>query len=161
MRLTVLALLLSAGPIAVGQPNPSASQAPNPASCDPALNLASPDACLQSVSPAISSQPAPHLNPNWANRGLPQVKPAIPAELLSRVPNPLQFLALNQAAPRAVPKTSPRGKSEPIPTIFPDAHFERIPTNWPGLEFLLINQSPPANASTDSKMKMTNPTSAP
>jgi hypothetical protein len=151
MRLIVLALLLSARPIAIGQSSPSPSQAPNPDPCNSALKLISPDACVHSASTAISILPIAPPSLNRTGRALPLVQPAIPSQLLVRNINPVQFLALNQPAPQVAPKASLHGKTEPIPTTFPDAHFQNIPTNWPGLKFMLIDQPPPTSAAGQKK----------
>lgn len=153
MRLIVPALLLSAGPMALGQLMLSAPQTPGPIPRNSTSQFASPSACPGFVSPAVSPQLANRSNLHLKNLTLQQVKPAIPAQLFTRGLNPLQFLALNQPAPQVAPKASPQGKSEPIPTTFPNAHFENIPTNWPGLEFLMIDQPPAANNPTVSKSK--------
>jgi hypothetical protein len=153
MRLVILALLLSAVSIANGQSNPSLSQNTDPHSCDSSLKLISPDTCVISISPAISILPAAPSNLNQTGRAAPQVKPAIAAQLFTRGQNPVLFLALNQPAPPVAPKSSSRAKPLPIPTTFPNAHVERIPTNWPGLEFLLIDQPPSTTATTDPMKK--------
>jgi hypothetical protein len=153
MRLIVPALLLSAGPFALGQSMLSAPQTPGPIPCNSTSQFTSPSTGPDVVSPAISPQLANRPNLNLKNLTLQQVKPAVPAQLFTRGPNPLRFLALNQPAPQVAPKALPHLKSEPIPTIFPDAHFENIPTNWPGLKFLLIDQPPAASAATDGKTK--------
>ena len=160
MRLILLALLISAGPMASGQTSPSASQSPNPAPCKPALQFISPSSspCLDLQSPMVPILPAAPPNLNRYDRGLtdrgqPQVKPALPAQLTARRPNQIQLLALNNLAPPPAPSSSPRGKAEPIPTTWPNAHVEKIPTNWPGLKLLLIDQPPPANKPAESKIK--------
>ena len=155
MRLVIIALLLSAGSAATAQANPPAAQSSNPASCNSALQSTSPapGACIESVSPAISSLPTIRPNLNWTGRDLQQVKPAIPAQLLTGGQNPVQLLALNRFVPQGRPNPSPRAKAEPIPTTYPDAHSENIPTSWPGLKFLLIDQLPSANKPTEAKTK--------
>jgi len=75
------------------------------------------------------------------------------AQFLIRGQNPAQLLALNRFVPQGAPNPLPRGKAEPIPTTFPDAHFENLPTNWPGLKFLLIDQPPSTNKPEIAKTK--------
>lgn len=153
MRLILLALLLSAGPLATGQPNPSPSQEPTPTPCKSPLLLIepSPGACLDALSPFVASDPAARPNLNWTDRFLQPVKTALPSQLMAHDPNP--FFALNQSGPLAIPYIPPRGKAEPIPTTWPNAHVEKIPTTWPNLKLLLIYQPPGANAATESKQK--------
>jgi hypothetical protein len=153
MRLMALALLLSAGSVVSGQANPPLMQNPNQPSCSPSLNLTSPDVCVQSVAPALSNQPVFRPNQNLTQRGSSQVKQAIPLQLLVRHPNPIQLLALNQTAPQVAPNSAPHAGALPIPTTFPDAHFENIPTTWPGLKFLLVDQPPSATVLTEPKKK--------
>jgi hypothetical protein len=155
MRLTVLALLLSAGSLASGQQNPSVSQNASPVASAPVLtfiappSVAAPDSTPATVSILLTIHP----NLNWTDRGLPQIEPAIPAQLFTRRQNPVQFLALNHLVPPVAPTRSPHGKPEPIPTTWPDAHFEKIPTSWPGLNYLLIDQTAFATATTEPKKK--------
>jgi hypothetical protein len=155
MRLVVIALLLSAGSVATGQPNPSAPQRSNPVPCNSALQSTSPasSVCLDPGSIKIPILPALQLSRSLTDRGLLQVKPAIPAQFLTRGQNPAQLLALNRFVPQGTPNPSPRAKAEPIPTTFPDAHFENIPTNWSGLKFLLIDQPAPAIKPAEAKTK--------
>jgi len=155
MRLVILAFLLSAGSLATGQPNPPAPQSPNPTPCNSALQSFSPasSVCIDPGSIKTSVLPAPQPNQSWTGHGLPQVKPAIPAQFLIRGQNPAQLLALNRFVPQGAPNPSLRAKAEPIPTTFPDAHSENIPTTWPGLKFLLIDQPPSANQPTIAKTK--------
>jgi hypothetical protein len=152
MRLMILALLLSAGPLASGQLNHPAPRNPNPTPCNQTLQFIAPSAgpCVDAQSAAVAIQPATLPTLNWTGPGLTQVKPAIPAQLTARSPNPTQFLALNQLAPQVAPNSSLHAKAEPIPTTWPNAHFEKIPTTWPGLKSLPINHSPSADAATSA-----------
>jgi hypothetical protein len=154
MRLMVLSLLLSAGLVATGQTNRSASPNSGPIPCGSKLQVTSPSpsACPDAISPVVSTPTIDHPNLSWTDRGQ-QVKPAVPAQLMTRDQNALQLLALNQLASHEAVAHSPHGKSEPIPTTFPIAHFENLPTDWPGLKYLLIDQAPSATSPTKAKTK--------
>jgi hypothetical protein len=153
MRFILLAILLSAGPLATAQQTPS--RPPNPTPCKSALRLIAPSsgACLTLQPSTISTLPIAPQNLNWTDLGSLQVKPAVPAHLTDRRPDPIQFLAHNNLAPPPAPNSSPRAKAEPIPTTFPNAHVENIPTNWPNLKLVLVDQTQPANPTTDPKQK--------
>ena len=137
------------------EPSTVSSKAPLPTPRTSALQFISPASSsrLDPESIKISALPAPQLNQSWTGPGLPQIKPSIPAQLLTRGQNPAQLLALNQLTQKLTPNDSHRAKAEPIPTAFPDAHFENIPTNWPELKFLLIDKPPTTNVAPDPKRK--------
>jgi hypothetical protein len=153
MRRILLAILISAGPLAPGQQ--TQSRTPNPTPCKSTQQLIAPRSvpCVDSFSPTISILPTAPAILNWTDLGSLQVKPAVPAHLTDRGPNPIQFLAHNNFAPMPAPNSSPRAKAEPIPTTFPNAHVENIPTTWPDLKLVLVDQTPPVNPATDSKQK--------
>ena len=106
MRLAILILLLSAGSVATGQPNPPAPQSPNPTPCNSALQSFSPPSsvCIDPGSIKISVLPAPQPNQSWTGHGLPQVKPAIPRSSSSAAKIRLSFL-LSTALFRRVHQT--------------------------------------------------------
>jgi hypothetical protein len=155
MRLILLALLVCPAAVAAGQSNPPASPHPDPIPGNSVRQFNAPSFgfSLDAQSPRVSLLPATPATPNWTGLASPQPKSAIPAQLLTRSQNPIQFLALNQHAPQVVPNNLPRGHATPIPTTFPDAHFENIPTTWPGLKFLLVDQAPSASKPTEAPIK--------
>ncbi len=155
MRSILIALVLSAGPLAIAQSGPHTSPTPSPAPCKSTLPFIAPSStvCLQlppaSGTDSLAVRPAPqpdiHVFLVSPSESSPQAG--------TPNPNPFPLYALNQPGPQVAPNISPRGKAEPIPTTFPNALVEKIPTAWPNLKLMLINQPPPANAAAESKQK--------